>query len=247
MAKFWVLVAACGDRAELYDALSAEVPPMSDTEFQPAARYIQILRATGELAPPPILLESLVGLDASKHQVAWRSLVEELRTTSGPSAQKVTDFRASVNSYCQQGMEAIEAEKNNIGRHDAKDYLRSLGSLADALSRSQQFAQVQSYVQQGGCGFHGGSALALINHMLRNRLEAARGRSAQLALSEVARPMSRLLEQEIALHYERIDSLAAREGHRPYAAEYRRHESPVVEATPGVNVTQTAPTSEAGT
>jgi hypothetical protein len=82
--------------------------------------------------------------------------------------------------------------------------------------------------------------------MLRHRVTPAHGSTAQIALAEVARPITRVLEQEIALHYERIDSLAANEGHRPYAAEFRRFEEPV-HAPPDMNVTQSMPTNDFGT
>ena len=63
--------------------------------------------------------------------------------------------------------------------------------------------------------------LDLFQHMLQSRVTPAKGSTAQLAVAEVARPISRVLEQEISFHAERYDSLAAGEGHRPYAAEYR--------------------------
>jgi hypothetical protein len=99
---------------------------------------------------------------------------------------------------------------------------KSLGSLADALYRPRQAAQIQQYIEQGGYSYYGGNMLGLVQHMLRHRVTPAHGSTAQIALAEVARPITRVLEQEIALHYERIDSLAANEGHRPYAAEFRR-------------------------
>ena len=68
-----------------------------------------------------------------------------------------------------------------------------------------------------------------------------------LALSELARPISRVLEQELALPYKRIDSLAADEGHRPYASEYRRHEEPAFEGMPGTQITQSATPNAAAT
>jgi hypothetical protein len=79
--------------------------------------------------------------------------------------------------------------------------------------------------------------LGLIQHMLKNRVTPAHGSSAQLALAEVARPINRVLEQEIALRVERIDSLAAGEGHRPYTAEYR-HLDDSFNATPPLGISQ---------
>ena len=115
--------------------------------------------------------------------------------------------------------------------------MTSLNALADALHRPKDSAELQQYLAQGGYAYYGGSMLGLIEHMLKNRVTPAHGSTAQVALAEVARPISRVLEQEIALHWERIDSLAAGEGHRPYAARVSRRRR-VVPATPGIGVTQ---------
>jgi hypothetical protein len=77
-------------------------------------------------------------------------------------------------------------------------------------------------------------------HMLRHRITPEHGSTAQVALAEVARPIDRALAQEIALHYERIDSLAAGEGNRPYAAEYQVP-ADQVSALPNANVTSWTP------
>jgi hypothetical protein len=119
----------------------------------------------------------------------------------------------------------------------ATKYVASLTSLADAIYRPQQCAQIRAYVKQGGFAYYGDSTLGLIEHMLRNRVTPAQGSTAQLALAEVARPISRVLEQEIAIRYERIDSLAAGEGHRPYAAEYRALPGPISPA-PNMGISQ---------
>jgi hypothetical protein len=151
-----------------------------------------------------------------------------------------------VADYCQQCAPAIDGNLRHSGRYEAKKYVVSLGSLANALYRPQQYAQIQQFVRQGGYGFEGDSTLALFQHMLRNRVTPVQGSTSQLALSEVARPISRVLEQEIALRYERIDSLAASEGHRPYAAEYRGNDVPI-HANPRAEISQRIVPGNAGT
>ena len=245
LTPFWALVAVFGDRAEVYDALSSDVPPIPHDQFVSTRLYLRIVQPSGELALPPLLLEGSKGIDASTLQSAWSVLARNMRANGRLSAAEVADFRNSVINYRAHCAVAMTADSPYSGRFQAKKYLTSLGSLADALYRPKQHSQIQQYVAQGGNSYSGGSMLGLIQHMLRNRVTPAHGSTAQVALAEVARPISRVLEQEIALHHERIDSLAANEGHRPYAAEYRSHEEPV--ETPGMEVTQAAPTGNSGT
>lgn len=221
LATFWTLVSVFGDHAEVYDALSSSVPSMPHEYFTPTWQFIRIVQPNGELAPPPLLLEEADGLDASTFQQAWRSIAQDLQGTGRLSAANAANFRSSVADYRRKCQSVIQKNTGHSGRFTAAKYLQSLGTCADALYRPTQCAQIQQFVQQGGYPFDGNNMLALIQHMLRNRVMPAHGSAAQLALAEVARPISRVLEQEIALRYERIDSLAANEGHRPYAAEYR--------------------------
>jgi hypothetical protein len=237
LTAFWVLVSVFGDHAEVYDALSSDVPPMSHEEFAPTSRFIQIVHPSGELARPPLLLEGSEGVDASKFQLAWSTLAKNLYANCRMSAREVAEFRNCVALYRKQGAVVFTKNSPASGRLQARRYLTSLGSLADALYSPQHATQIQQYVEQGGYSYYGGSMLGLIQHMLRNRVTPAQGSTAQIALAEVARPISRVLEQEIALHYERIDSLAAGEGNRPYAAEHRGEDAPV-SSTPGVDVSQ---------
>jgi hypothetical protein len=243
--SFWALVSVFGDRAEVYDALASEVPPISHEAFVPTSFYIQIMQPNGSLQDPPHLLESCEDLDASKLQSAWTTLARSLRSSGQLSAREVTDFRNCVAAYREHGTAAIQSSSLSSDRVPASDYLWSLRALADALRRPQQTAQIQHYLEQSN-SYSGGTMLDLLQHMLRHNLTPAQGSTAQIALAEVARPINRVLEQEIALHYERIDSLAAGEGHRPYAAEYRQHEAPI-HAAPGPKVTQAAPDENPGT
>ena len=224
--SFWVVVSVFGDRAEVYDALSSEVPPIAHDQFVPTLLFMQMVEPNRELVRPPLLLLGCEDADASKFQLAWRVLAKNMQANSKSSARDVAEFYNGVAAYREQCALAIPTTSPVSGRLQADRYLRSLGSLADALYRPQQYAQIQQYVAHGGNYFYGGNLLGLIQHMLRNSVTPAQGSTAQVALAEVARPISRVLEQEIALHYERIDSLAGNEGHRPYAAEYRRHEAP---------------------
>lgn len=237
LATFWVLLSVYGDYAEVYDALSSEAPPMPHTEFVPTSRFILALEPSGELEPLPIVLEGAAGIDASEFQAAWSAVVKDLRATGRLSAPVVTEFHMAVANYRKSAVAAIKTVPALSGRLQAERYLETLGCLADALYRPQQSAQLDQYLQQGGYAFSGSSLLGLIEHMLKNRVTPAHGSAAQLALAEVARPIGRVLEQEIALHVERIDSLAAGEGHRRYAAEYRPHEL-AVGAVPGAQVSQ---------
>jgi hypothetical protein len=218
------LVSALGDRAEVYDALSLEVPPLPHGDFTPTSQFVRILQPNGELAPPPLLLEGAEGLDASVFQSAWSAVLKELRATGRLSARNVAAFEKGVADYRLQCGAAFRADAGHSGVFEVRKYLRSLATLSDALYRPQQRAQIQLYFEHGGYAFNGDSVLGLITHMLQHRVTPAQGSTAQLALAELARPISRVLEQEIGIHYERIDSLAAGEGHRPYAAEYRRND-----------------------
>jgi hypothetical protein len=206
----------------------------------PTMQFVRILQPNGELVPPPLLLDGAEGVDASSIHSAWSALVKDLHATGQLLPSEVAEFRNHVADYRQQGADAITLQAPASGRLQAKTYLRSLGSLADALYRPQQCAQIRQYVQQGGYAYYGDNLLGLIEHMLRNRVAPVQGSTAQLALAEVARPISRVLEQEIAIHFERIDSLAAGEGHRPYAAEYRRHDGPA-SAAPNMEISQSTP------
>ena len=237
LTSFWVLVSAYGDRAEVYEALSRDVPPMPHDEFTPTSLFILAVQPNGELVPPPLMLEGAAGADASKFQAAWRALVKNMRATGRLSAPDVAHFRNCVADYRQHGADAIQQKTPASGRYQAGRYLVSLGTLADALYRPLQCAQIQRYVEQGGYAFYGYNMLGLIQHMLQNRVTPAQGSASQLALAEVARPIGRVLQQEVALHIERIDSLAAGQGHRFYAAEYRPRELPV-RAVPGTQVSQ---------
>jgi hypothetical protein len=237
LATFWVLVSVFGDRSEVYDALSSTAPPMTHEDFTPTFQFVHILAPSGELEPPPLLLESAAGLDASGIQSAWAAVVEKLHAMGRLSTLEAAHFRDGVADYCQKAKEAIRVRSPASGRLQAKNYLASLRSLADALYRPQQCAQIRHYLDQGGYSFHGDNLLGLMEHMLRNRVTPAHGSTAQLALAEVARPINRVLEQEMAIHFERVDSLAEGEGHRPYAAEYRRHQDPAA-AMPGPELSQ---------
>jgi hypothetical protein len=226
LAMFWVLVSVFGDRAEVYEALSSDVPVLAHEEFIPTSHFIRVLQPAGSLEPPPLVLQNTEGIDASECQAAWRSFLARLHSTGRPSASEATNFRRCVAKYCQRAVAATQHNASASGQLEAAKYLKSLGALADALYRPQQWAQIRRYVERRGYGYDGRSTLGLITHMLEHRVTPAQGSTAQLALAEVARPISRVLEQEIALHYERIDSLATGEGHRPYAAEYQGHDGP---------------------
>jgi hypothetical protein len=226
LATFWILVSVFGDHAEVYDALSLEVPPMSHEDFAATRHFIRILRPNGKLASLPMLLEGEKGLDSSAFQLAWNTVLKEMRSASGLSARTAATFRKCVADYRLQCASAIQTGVRHSGRFESERYLRLLKTLADALYRPEQCAQIRRYIEHGGYGYDGNSMLGLVTHMLQHRVTPAHGSPAQIALAEVARPISRVLEQEIALRYERIDSLAAGEGHRPYAAEYRGHDDP---------------------
>ena len=76
--------------------------------------------------------------------------------------------------------------------------------------------------------------MELCQYMLHNRLMPAQGTEAQLALAEVARPIRALLDEEISLRFERIDSLKDNKGHRPYEYErgkFEGHVGPVATGT----------------
>jgi hypothetical protein len=240
LLKFWVLVSVYGDRAEVYDALASEVPPMTHDDFTATTKYIRALQPSGELEPPPLLLEGAEGLDATKFQSAWSSLVKDLHATGRISASQAAGFRKCVADYCIHGDRAMRADMPIGGRLQAKKYLQSLGSLADAVYRPQQRDQIAQFVEQQGFGYYGDNMLGFIQHMLKNRITPAQGSTAQLALAEVARPINRVLEQEMAIHFERIDSLATGEGHRPYAAEYRHHDNSF-SAAPAIEISQASP------
>jgi hypothetical protein len=237
LTLFWVLVSVYGDHREVYDALSSDVPPISHEEFVPTTQFARIIEPSGELQPPPLLFEGAPGVNASKVQTAWLPLVEHLRATGRVSAQEVESFRGAVAEFREHSGKAIRRNDSAAARVQAKKYIVSLGSLSEALHRPRQRTQIQQYVEQGGYAFAGGSMLELIQHMLRNRVSPSNGSTAQLALAEVARPISRVLEQEIALHAERYDSLAAGEGHRPYASEYRPQDAPF-DAMPTAEISQ---------
>jgi len=225
LTTFWALVSVFGDHPEVYDALTLDVPPMSHDDFTTTSQSIRIMRPDGELTPLPTLLEGTDRLNAFPFQVAWRTVLEEFKSSGRLSAQRAEAFRRSVADYRLQCTRSIPADARQ-GRLHAEKYLRSLGALADALYRPQQFAQIRQYVEQGGYAYDGNSMIGLCTHMLQHRITPAQGSTAQIALAELARPIGRVLEQEIALRYERIDSLAAGEGHRPYASEYQRHDDP---------------------
>lgn len=218
--KFWMLVSLYGDYAEVYQALVADVPPMPHDQFVPTRRFISILQPGGKIERPPLLLEAAAGVDADELQLAWKTLVQNEREMGQVAAADVVRFSQCVDEYRRRA-DAVVAKVGPIrGRLAAKKYLRSLGALADAFYRPQQLAQIQQYLRQGGIAFCGGSLLELCQHMLRNRAMPAQGSSAQLALAEAARPICRLLDAEIAVRVERVDSLAVGEGHRPYLKHY---------------------------
>ena len=247
LTSFCVLVSIFGDRAEVYDALSMEVLPIPHDQFMPTSGIMKIVRPDGELERPPLSLEGADGLDASIIQSAWRSLSSDLRANGRPSARGAGNYRDSVAAYRKNAERAITDGMPLSGRLQAQAYLRSLGALADALDRPQQCGQIQRYLEPGGYSYHGGSILGLMQHMVQNQVTPVQASTAQIALSELARPISRVLEQELALPYKRIDSLAADEGHRPYASEYRRHEEPAFEGMPGTQITQSATPNAAAT
>jgi len=240
LSSFWALVSTFGDRAEVYDALSMEVLPIPHDQFMPTCRFMKIVRPDGELERPPLSLEGADGLNASQHQSAWTLLSGDLRANGQPSARRAGDFRSSVAAYRKNAEQAITDGMRLSGRLQAQAYLRSPGALADALDRPQQRGQIQRYLEHGGYSYYGGTVLGLMQHMMQNQVMPVQTSTAQLALTELTRPVSRVVEQEIALHYERIDSLAAGEGNRPYASEYRPHEEPVLEGMPGAEMTQSA-------
>jgi hypothetical protein len=246
LASFWMLVALFGDRTEVYDALSSDVPSMPHEDFAPASLFIEIVQTSGELDRPPLLLEGSEELDTAQLRRTWAAVAKNLHANRRPSAREVADFHGCVATYRELSAAVVKSGAPVGARVQAKKYLLALGALADALYQPVQCAQVQQYIEQSGYTFSGGSMLELVQHMLRNSVVPVHGSTAQVALAEVARPISRVLEQEIALRVERIDSLAAREGHRPYAAEYRRHEAPV-DTQPGTEVTQSAMATAAGT
>jgi hypothetical protein len=241
MITFWALVSAFGDRAEVYDALMSDVPPMTHADFEATTIKLDILQPSGELVRPPLLLDANSDIDGSALETAWNALATSIRASGRPMPREVGGFRKCVAEYCRQASESIKDVKPTEGRGPAGRYLDSLECLASAFNYPQQSEQIQAYLSQGGYAYYGGSMLGLCQHMLKNRVTPAQGSTAQVTLAELARPISRVLEQEIALRWERIDSLAAGEGHRPYAAEYRGNEEPFQEplqATPGINITR---------
>jgi hypothetical protein len=240
LATFWLLVSVFGDHAEVYEALASDMPRLPDEDFVPSSKFIQILQPSGELEPLPLWLDVAEEVDASDVQSAWSALVRELNSTGRMSSQGIVNFRSAVNEYRQQCARVIQDEPHHSGRFEAKKHLSALRELADALYRRQQRARILQYLEDAGYAFEGYSTLELIQHMLRNDVTPAQGSTAQLALAEVARPISRVLEQEIALRIERIDSLATGEGHRPYAAEYRRHDEPTTEV-PNMGISSWTP------
>lgn len=217
---FWTLVSVYGDHAEVYEALSSGVPSMTHDDFVSTRQFLRIVLPSGELANPPLLLQTFEGLEPGEFQQTWSSLAERLKETGQVAVDDVAQFRVSVEAYCRHADVVVTRGVPISGRLEAKKYVASLGSLADALYRPKQREQVQQYVLQGGYAFYGDNVLGLIQHMLRNNVLPAKGSTAQLALAEVARPIQRLLDEEIAMHLERIDSLDTDEGHRPYARDY---------------------------
>jgi hypothetical protein len=245
LPPIWAIVSVFGDRAEVYDALSSNVPPMTHDDFESTTIKLDILMPSGELVRPPMLLEAIAEIDGSALETAWNELATSIRASGRPMPREVGGFRECVADYCQQASASIKGVKPTEGRGPADRYLKSLECLADAFYRPQESDQIQAYLAQGGYAYYGGSMLGFVQHMLKNRVTPAQGSTAQVTLAELARPISRVLEQEIALHWERIDSLAANEGHRPYAAEYRGNEEPF-QPMPGRDITQTEPAAEPG-
>jgi hypothetical protein len=220
LKTFWILVSVFGDHPEVYDALTLEVPAMSHDDFTATSHYVRVLAPNGELAALPTLLNGSAKLDPAHLRLAWRIVVKDLKSSGGVTAPNAASFRHAVANFHRQCLPEIEAAPSH-GRFEPQTYLRSIVALADALYRPAQLAQIRQYVERSGSACQADNMLGLITHMLQNRLVPAQGSTAQLALAEVARPLDRVLAQEIALRYERIDSLAANEGHRPYAAEYQ--------------------------
>jgi hypothetical protein len=243
LMKFWVLLSVFGDRAEVYDALASEVPPMPHDDFTATNRFIRALLPTGELQPPPLALEGADELDASALLSAWNSLIKDLHANGRVSARQAAFFHQCVTDYCKHGEFAMRAEMPASGRVQARKYLQSLHSLADSLYRPQQSAQIEQFVEQQGFAYYGNNMLGFIQHMLKNRVTPAQGSTAQLALAEVARPIGRVLEHEISIHFERIDSLEVGEGRRPYTTEYRQYDDSISTA-PGIKVSQTEPSTD---
>jgi hypothetical protein len=221
MDVFWGLVSVYGDREEVNYMLGAEVPPMTHRDFVMKESFFKVVQASGELVRPPLVLEGMQGVDATAFQTAWNAIAKSMRSGKRPLSRDVAEFRTSVGAYCQSGRAEIEILGYASGKGDANRYLGALKSLSNALNREKQCAQIQKCVAEGGYAFHGGSMIGLCQHMLKNRVTPAHGSTAQVTLAELARPISRAIEQEMSLNWERIDSLAAGEGHRPYAAEYR--------------------------
>jgi hypothetical protein len=218
LSTFWMLVSAYGDRTEVYDALSSQVPPIAHEDFVPTSRCLQVLEPNGKLKQPPLLLSSV---DASDLTSAWNTIAIEFRAAGHLSASEAARFCDSVAEYRRLAKSEFETGAPAGGRFDANKYVDSLASLADSLYRPQLSAQVEQYIRQGGYAYYGRTMLGMVQHMVRNRVTPAQGSTAQIALAEVARPICAVLEQEISIHLERTDSLAAAEGHRPYASEYR--------------------------
>ena len=179
LPTLWTLVSVYGDRSEVYDALSSRVPYIAHDEFLPTSRYIEILNPNGTLKSPPPLLAGIEGVNESQHILAWRALVKGLYSTGQLSAVEVARFHESVAEYRRQAKDAIPHASPAIGRFPANKYLDSLGSLADALYRPQQNAQIQQYVKQGGYAYDGETMLGLIQHFVLNRVTPARGSTAK--------------------------------------------------------------------
>jgi hypothetical protein len=214
---------------------------MTHADFDATTIKLDILQPSGELVRSPILLEASAELDGSAVETAWNALANGIRASGRPSPRDVGEFHGCVSDYCRQASQSIRDVKPTEGRGPADRYLKSLECLAKAFYYPRQSEQIEAYLAQSGNAYYGGSMLGLCQHMLKNRVTPAQGSTAQVTLAELARPISRVLEQEIALRWERIDSLAAGEGHRPYAAEYRGNEEPFQEplqATPGINITR---------
>jgi hypothetical protein len=237
LATLWMLVGTYGDYTEVHEALLNSVPALQHDQFVPANQFILFVQPNGELEPPPLVLQSAGGRDVTRIQTAWTALVKEMRAADRLSAPSVTEFQASIASYRKDVAPIVEKLPPASGRRLADRYVRSLESLASALQRPTQAAEIRQYVRQNGYAYYGSNLLGLIQHLRNNRLTPVTGSTAQLALAEVARPLSRVLEQEIAYRVERIDSLAVGEGHRPYAGEFRP-QARVGNATTGTAVSR---------
>lgn len=209
-------LARYGHHEEIQSALSVTVPHLGPDNFRISANEFEVLDENGEFISPPM---GLIGRRGDRTYVArkqfesvWSEVVPMLcgdeityhdvkkLETALKAWEEATAFSAKTDPF--------------ILRHRCRQHIRKIERVLSAVSDPVRRKELCRLINGGPLEFHGGTVRELIYFLVEHDCEIAWSSQAHVYLTNVARPMEKLVataqRTEIELEQRLVQS---RKGH----------------------------------